>query len=631
MRDIDKSKEQLIHEITAMRQEIQAMIAMHESEARFTTAFNSSPIPMCITTFPEGRYVSVNESFITLSGYSRQEILGKTSLDLNIWFDSEERLRFIESLQNHRTFSNEEIRFRPKSGEVLTTLYFAENVSIANKNYILSSAINITDLKQAQDALQRSEKKFKTLAENSPDIIVRFTKNLKVVYINPAVESFTELSASEIIAGIQPAGIGPESIKLWKLHLHKVLTTNKKSELESTFTNFRGQKFYYQARFVPEFGLDGSVEFILCTIRDITALKKTEIALRISEDRKRHLLATIPDLLFHISKSGVYLGCHGAKTGLLFAPPDMLLGKNIREVLPIDQAEKIMFFIEETISSGQQQTFEYQLPINGHLHFFEARVVAAGEDSVLFIARDVTELKDLQNEIARLDRLNLVGEMAASIGHEVRNPLTTVRGFLQMLSRKNEYLNFSNYFEIMIDELDRANAIISEFLSLAKNKAIHLEPLNLNVIIKSLEPLIQADATISNKILRLELTDIPDILADAKEIRQLVLNLARNGLEAMSAGSALTIKTFQDESEVILAIQDEGHGIPPEVIDKLWTPFFTTKETGTGLGLAICYSIANRHKAIITFDTGVNGTTFFVRFKPNNDALYPKTKLLQNL
>ena len=616
MKDNEKSKEQLLHELAAIRQQMQAMTAMHESDARFATAFNSSPIPMCITKFPEGRYVSVNDIFIDLTGYSRQEVLGRTSIYLNIWANNSDRLKFVESLQNKRPIYNEEIQFRIKSGEIITTLYSAEYVIIAEKDYILSSAIDITQLKQAQEALQRSEREFKSLAENSPDIIARLDKDLRHVYINPTIELMTGIAAELFIGRTQQeVGISRTFCDLWTEHLTKVFVTKEKSQIESTFVNFRGQEIYYQARLVPEFGADGAVEFVLCNIRDITALKNTETALRISEDRKQRLLTAIPDLLFRVNKSGIYLDCHGAKTNLLYASPDVLIGKSIREILPADPAEKIMHYLEQTFDLGQEQTFEYQLPINGRLCSFEARIVATGEDDILCIARDITELKLLQNEITRLDRLNLVGEMAASIGHEVRNPMTTVRGFLQMLSRKPELLNFNDFFTLMIEELDRANAIISEFLSLAKNKAVSLEPHNLNSIIKSIEPLIQADAAISDKCLRLELSDIPDLLVDAKEIRQLILNLTRNGLEAMPPGKAITIKTYQEGNEAILAVQDEGHGIDPNLLEKLGTPFLTTKETGTGLGLPICYSIAKRHNAEITIETGANGTTFGVLFK----------------
>ncbi len=222
--------------------------------------------------------------------------------------------------------------------------------------------------------------------------------------------------------------------------------------------------------------------------------------------------------------------------------------------------------------------------------------------------------KQMEKEIARLDQLNLVGEMAASIGHEVRNPMTTVRGFLQLLSKKEECKVHKEYFELMIEELDRANAIITEFLTLAKDKAVQRELKDLNEIIETLIPLMKADATLADKYVRFQLEKIPYLLLDEKEIRQLILNLVRNGLEAMSPGGYLTIKTYVEENEVILFVQDEGTGIEPDVLAKIGTPFFTTKEEGSGLGLAVCYSIASRHNATIRIETGRRGTTFLVRF-----------------
>ncbi len=233
----------------------------------------------------------------------------------------------------------------------------------------------------------------------------------------------------------------------------------------------------------------------------------------------------------------------------------------------------------------------------------------------LAVARDISERKKVEQEFARLDRLNLVGEMAANIGHEIRNPLTTVRGFLQLLGRRSENSHNVEHYNVMIEELDRANSIITEFLSMAKNKAVKMEITSLNQIIRALQPLLQADAIVTNKQVDVELGDIPDIRIDQKEIRQLILNLARNGLEAMQTGGHLTIRTFRDDDAVILAVQDEGSGIPPEMLNKLGTPFLTTKEQGTGLGLSICYSIAHRHGATIVLDTGSTGTTFSVRFK----------------
>jgi signal transduction histidine kinase len=121
----------------------------------------------------------------------------------------------------------------------------------------------------------------------------------------------------------------------------------------------------------------------------------------------------------------------------------------------------------------------------------------------------------------------------------------------------------------------------------------------------------------SEKSVTWEPGDIKEVAIDGNEIRQLLLNLTLNGLEAMEPGGKLEIKTYMDKGKVVLSIKDEGPGISPEIIDKLGTPFVTTKETGTGLGLAVCYSIAARHRATIDLKTGPDGTTFLVIFKQN--------------
>ncbi|MDF2929097.1 MAG: sasA 14 [Anaerospora sp.] len=230
------------------------------------------------------------------------------------------------------------------------------------------------------------------------------------------------------------------------------------------------------------------------------------------------------------------------------------------------------------------------------------------------IIRDVTARKNLEQSMSRLDRMNMIGEMAANVAHEIRNPLTTVRGYLQIMGNKQEFLGYKDRFELMIGELDRTNAIIREYLSLAKNKMLELKHHDLNNSITSLLPLLEADAIATKASVTLSLANIPQIFLDENEIRQLLLNLVRNGLEAMPSGGNLHISTYVDNEQVVLSVADQGSGIPLHILENLGTPFLTTKETGTGLGLPVCYRIAARHSAIIEVETTETGTTFFVRF-----------------
>ncbi|WP_052090422.1 ATP-binding protein [Desulfosporosinus sp. HMP52] len=220
----------------------------------------------------------------------------------------------------------------------------------------------------------------------------------------------------------------------------------------------------------------------------------------------------------------------------------------------------------------------------------------------------------LEQEVAKLERFNVIGQLAAGLGHEVRNPLTTIRGFLQMLQNKKDLHTYKSYFDLMIEELDRANLIISDFLSLAKNKPSEFTRQCLNKLIENLYPLLQADAYSQGKKCVFEPGDIAELDIDPNEITQLVLNLARNGLDAMREDGCLTINTFIDGQYIVLSVRDEGKGIDTENLLKLGTPFFTTKENGTGLGLPMCYGIADKHNALIDVKTGSDGTTFSVRF-----------------
>jgi signal transduction histidine kinase len=230
---------------------------------------------------------------------------------------------------------------------------------------------------------------------------------------------------------------------------------------------------------------------------------------------------------------------------------------------------------------------------------------------------DITERKRLERKMARLERLNVAGEMAAGIAHEIRNPLSSARGLLQLagLREKGECTWYRKYADLIIKELDRTNELVTQFLFLAREKSVNRTSQNLNTIIKELIPLIAADAAGLGQEVNSNLKNVPDLSLDENEIRQLIVNLSRNGLQAMKSGGVLTIKTYPEADTVVLAVQDQGPGIPDDALDKLGTPFFTTKKQGTGLGLAICYRIADRHNAVITVQTGPGGSTFYVKFK----------------
>ncbi len=289
-----------------------------------------------------------------------------------------------------------------------------------------------------------------------------------------------------------------------------------------------------------------------------------------------------------------------------------VLGKNVWEVFP--ESVNSIIYREFHRAMSERVSVNFEIPSVTDDHWFEV-IAYPYDEGICCLFKNIFEKKKYEKELRRLSNLNLIGQMAAGISHEIRNPMTTVRGFLQLLKKQEDLKEHHQHFGLMIEELDRANSIITEFLSVGNTKTSRLEMLDLNKILQDIAPLIKIDTLNQNKQIRFNTNDIPELLLNRTEIRQLIVNLYRNGLEAMQPGQELTISTYMDgDGCAVLAVQDEGEGIRPEVLEKLGTPFYTTKDEGTGLGLGICYAIAARHHAKIEIQTGPGGTAFLTRF-----------------
>jgi len=362
------------------------------------------------------------------------------------------------------------------------------------------------------------------------------------------------------------------------------------------------------------------VEIAIQKINFLAEQKLHEEALRLYEERFHKIFHhSSSSLTINSLNSGKFIDVNECCLKLHGYTRDEFIGHSALDLniwVDINQRAK---FYQELEEKGFAHNFEIQSYTKSG-EIFDSLLSGVvielnGEKCVSGTKTDITELRQFQRELSRINSLNLIGEMAAGIAHEIRNPMTTVRGFLQLLSEKKGYELHKTIFTLMVSELDRANSIITEFLSLVKNRPVDLKSQDLNSIIENLFPLIQADAMVADKYVDLELNRIENLLGDGKEMRQLILNLVRNGFEAMSPGGKLTIKTYMIYNTVVLVVQDQGKGISSNVIDKIGTPFFSTKDNGTGLGLATCYSIVARHNASINFDTGPTGTTFYANFK----------------
>lgn len=493
-----------------------------------------------------------------------------------------------------------------------------------NSNWLSVHLHDISKTKQLESELQHCIERFEASVDNMLDSFVilsaiRDESNL----IQDFVIEFPNRFACSVLGKKPEDIIGKTLLEVYPGHRGsrlyadyiRVVETGQPLKLESYY--------YEQPNFSGHFDIQAikTGDGLAVSWRDVTQRHLTEEALRLSEERFYKAFQLNPATM-SISRvrDGSYINVNQRwleTTGYTHAE---VIGNNATNLGIWADGDFCRVFSKAFHAGGNLRGLDVKVRtksgkvLSGHLS--SEVITMNGEPCWLTVFQDMTEKRLLEEHLARLDRLNLIGETVASIGHEIRNPLTSVRGFLQLMAESKEGSVFKEYFDIIIEELDRTTFILSEFLLLAKDKAVNLHPYNLNSIVQAIYTLLQADANRAEKTIELNLEPVPILNLDQKEIRQLVCNLARNGLEAMESGGTLAISTRFVEGYVVLAIKDTGKGIAPEIQERLGTPFVTNKDGGTGLGLAVCYSIAARHHAQLSYETGPGGTTFFVKFKP---------------
>ncbi|MFD1776523.1 sensor histidine kinase [Paenibacillus rhizophilus] len=228
--------------------------------------------------------------------------------------------------------------------------------------------------------------------------------------------------------------------------------------------------------------------------------------------------------------------------------------------------------------------------------------------SFVHVSRDMTERNRMEELLRQSEKLTTVGQLAAGVAHEIRNPLTTLRGFLQLQREKQMLVPL--HVDLMLSELERINLIVSEFLILAKPQAVRFQQKDVRQILHDVISLLDSQAHLHNIEVKDEFEITPAMVhCEENQLKQVFINIIKNGIESMSAGGTLTLEQKRIEDSIVIVITDEGEGIPAEMLPKLGQPFFTNKETGTGLGLMISQRIIQAHKGMMEIESQVGRGT----------------------
>jgi two-component system, NtrC family, nitrogen regulation sensor histidine kinase GlnL len=332
------------------------------------------------------------------------------------------------------------------------------------------------------------------------------------------------------------------------------------------------------------------------------------------------LVSGLPDALVGVDAGLRIILWNPAAEELLGRSARRVTGRALKEVFPPDTS--LVRHLTDTLATGESRA-ESSAVIEGPdgrpVHVSLVTAPLAGRSgavtSAVAVVRDISRLRQLESEVRRGETLAAAGQMAVGLAHEIRNPLSAIRGAVQLMQRElGDEARWGEYTAVLLKEVTRVNSIIEMLLDLGRPVTLRAVPLNVHQLLERVALLLEEEATsLGITFVRRYDPSLPPILADEDRIVQVFHNLVRNAIEAMPGGGRLTLVTRLSMNPLFakvdlgqgqrslaeIQIADEGKGIPEATRDRLFTPFFTTKNRGLGLGLALCHRIVEEHKGAI--------------------------------
>jgi PAS domain S-box-containing protein len=339
-----------------------------------------------------------------------------------------------------------------------------------------------------------------------------------------------------------------------------------------------------------------------------------------------NILSSIAAGVVTLDSDGLILTWNLAAEKIVGVPVDSVVGIRFDEALQeldVQDSEKqsLRRSIENVFKTGETyQGYKLAFHTSGDEEVYinvsiSQLINGAGEQlGLVIIFEDVTREIKMEDEFRRMGELAAVGQLAASIAHELRNPLSSIKGAAQFLQK--EYENepaIVEFLGIIVDEVNGLNRLTTEFLDFARPMQLELKPASINDIVEKTLHLMSVHITDSNVVVKENLTEqVPEIQADESQLEQVLKNMILNSLQAMPEGGMLTVETgAMPSGGAYISVSDTGVGIPPEKTERIFQPFFTTKTKGTGLGLSVVHKIVENHGGRIDVISEVGkGTTF---------------------
>ncbi len=609
--------------------------ALRASEERLRTLFHETLNPIFMLD-EEGKYIDANETALEFLECRKEDLPGKTVRDFLPPDTAEEQEQAHSPTMGRRMVETDYL----VNGRIKTLLLNVVPVTVSGSRVVYEIGQDITDRKRAENALRKSEMKFRSLAENTWDYITRYDRDLRHTYVNAACARATGIPAGEFIGKThRELGFGEEQCGIWEEKIRTVFDTGMPQQWEFEFDGAQG-RIHLDWRLVPELTGDGKVSSVLGVSRDVTGRAMAADALRRKSDFVESLIETARTVILVLDPDGTIVRFNRYMVEIS--------GFTLKEVKGLCWFET---FIPERCRDDMREQFKKALegsPTRGRITpmltrdrkelqvewydeiLRDARGRAIG---LLAVGNDVTEKKSLEDQLRRAQKLEAIGTLAGGIAHDFNNILAAIIGYTEMVRDEIGSWNpVRDDLEEVLNASYRARDLVKQILTFGYSKAegegvpVKIAPV-IEEALKMLRSSLPTTIEIRQHIDKRNLT----ALAHPTQIHQVLVNLCTNAAHAMKEkGGILTVSLDAVDIEpddaspghglapggyLRLRISDTGHGMDAATMERIFDPYFTTKDVGegSGLGLAVAHGIIKRRKGAVTVSSKPGqGATFDV-------------------
>jgi PAS domain S-box-containing protein len=640
---------QAMYQVEAGRKKLEQELI--NSETKYRRLFEAAQDSILILDGDTGQIIDANPFIKEMLGYTLEELRGKHLWEIGTFRDIVASKASFKELKKKGYIRYDHLPLQTKDGYQIHVEFVSNRYKVDGREVFQCNIRNITERKRAEDKLRDSEERFRALIENSQDAITLLASDGTVLYDSPSIVR---------ILGYEPTERIGRSV-------FDFVHPSRRQDMADGFMKFTQQAGAVVRYVVPFLHKDGTLRWIegmrsnllhepaiqavVVNYRDITERKQAEEALERSEERYRTILEGMDDSYYEVDLAGNFTFVNDSLCRRLGHSREELIGMNYRAYTPKEHSDTTFKTFNRVYRTGEPVKGVPSAAIarDGSIILTERSVFPLRDDAGKIIgfrgiSRDVTERRMAEKERSQLElkaqiasRLASVGEMAAGVAHEINNPLTAVTGYAQLLVEREDIpADIRSDLAAINDGAQRVAGIVQRLLAFSRQTKPQRKYVDINDLIES---------TLILRAYHLRVNDIevvtrlyPGLLetvVDPGQIQQVILNLIVNAETEMKLAhdkGKLTITTEKRNNIIRISVRDNGPGIKSEVMDKIFNPFFTTREVGqgTGLGLSLCYGIIAEHKGKIYVESRPGkGATFIIELPVIEEFTAPEQSKMQ--